>query len=551
VKNFLFIPFLLSGFLISAQNKKPGISALPKPEKPKLVVGIVVDQMRYDFLFRYKKNYSQGGFKRLLREGFSFSNCQYSYAPTVTGPGHASVFTGTTPWVHGIVGNNWYDKSLGMRFYCTQDDSVSGIGGTGKESKMSPKNMRSFSIADQVKLASNGKGKTFGLSVKDRGSILPAGHGANAAFWFEPSSGNFISSTWYKELNGKLPEWLQKFNAEKKAQAYKNQVWEPILPLAAYGSSSSDDKDYEKSILENQNPVFPYDLKKSDEAGFDLVRKTPFGNSLTMDCSLALIEGEGLGKDEFTDFLTLSFSCTDIVGHDFGPNSIEVEDTYLRLDRDLQTFFQFLDKKVGQGQYLVFLTADHGIMEVPEFLQEQTLPSSRFDEKEAGEKLRKFCQETFGSQNIILACENAQIYLDQAEMARLNPNTTEVESKILSFIKNLKGIYRAFLWEGTRPFPGIPFLEKYEKAWFKDRSGDIQLVMDPGVLLSERKKGTTHGAPYSYDSHVPCLWMGWKIKPGENSETFFIEDIAPTLADLLHIMEPNGCTGKPHFIPKN
>ena len=537
-----FLPLLL---LAQRPSKPRPIKGLP--DRPKLVIGIVVDQMRYDFCQRYLGTYSEKGFKRLMQSGFSFSNCQYSYFPTITGPGHASVFTGTTPWIHGIVGNNWFDKKTGGFMYCTRDDSVQGIGSSETEALMSPKNMQSYSVADQVKLSCGGK--SFGISVKDRGAILPAGHGADAAFWFEAKSGNFISSNWYHSLKGRLPSWLEKFNNQGIARSYRDSVWNLLKPAQSYSASTGDNKDYEKSILKGQDPVFPYALSRDNSPGFEIVRRTPFGNSLTARLAKVLIENEGLGLDEKTDFLSLSFSCTDIVGHDYGPNSMEVQDTYLRLDRDLGEFFDFMDARIGSENYLVFLTADHGILEVPEFLNEKRLPSQRFQGEVFLSGLKAYCRQIFGSDDIIKAFENLQIYLNEEEITRLNLERSSVCEKIVSYAQGQPMVFRAFAFSGQRPFPDAALLEKYEQGWFRGRSGDIQIVLPPGILDSERKKGTSHGSPYSYDSHVPLLWMGWKVKQGETAELIHIEDIAPTLSHLLRIMEPNGCTGKARKIP--
>jgi len=532
-----------------SQQVKPTSKVVETLDRPKLVVGIVVDQMRYDFLYRYWSKYSEGGFKRMLREGYSFENCNYSYFPTYTGPGHASIYTGTTPSGHGIVGNNWFEKSSNKTMYCTQDDLVTCIGGTEKYGKMSPKNMKSYSIGDQILLATNFKGKSFGISIKDRGAILPAGHGANAAFWFDPETGNFISSSWYKKLNGQLPPWLQRFNEKKEALTYKNSVWNTLLPINEYTESTTDLNDYEASILKDKPPVFPYDLKLYAGKDYEIVRKTPFGNTLTADAAISLIIGENLGKDNEMDFLALSFSSTDIVGHAYGPYSIETEDTYLRLDRDLEKFFTFLDTQVGKNKYLSFLTADHGILEVPAFLENNGLPSKLFNQKVFMENIKNFSFATFDSINLVKSYMNQQVYLDEEVIKTKKLDRQVVLEKFTQFIEKQDLVHRAFAYKGAHPFPAITFQSKYEAGYFDGKSGDIQLVLLPGILDDDDSKGTSHGAPYSYDSHVPCIWFGWKILPGKHTPMINIQDIAPTLSSLLKIMEPNGSTGKPQTIP--
>lgn len=518
------------------------------PKKPKLVVGIVVDQMRYDFLYRYYKQYGKGGFRRMLNQGFSFSQCQYSYFPTYTAPGHASIYTGTTPAVHGITGNNWYEPSKHRGMYCVQDDSVNSIGG-GRAGLMSPRNMKSWTLGDQIRLSENFISKSFGVSIKDRGAILPAGHAANAAFWFEGESGRFISSTWYRNLQGKLPEWLEAFNRKDLCANWKrDSTWKPILPLSSYAQSTADLQVWEKAPW-TKPPVFPYVLKENPAPAGETILTTPFGNTLTERLAEALIEGEKLGQSSQTDFLAVSFSCTDIVGHEFGPFSIETQDTYLRLDRDLERFFRFLDEKVGNGNYLCFLSADHGIMEVPVHMKSQHLPAGNFSSRQARDSLKAFCRKTYGSDALIEHLENQQVFIDQREIDRLKLDRRQVVRELVKASNQLPLVQQAFAWEEGRPFPEPVHLKKMEAGYYRDRCGDIVLLLEPGVMDRSSEKGTTHGAPWVYDSHVPFVLMGWKIKAGKSSEPVDIQDIAPTLSNLLHIMAPNGSTGKAHAIP--
>lgn len=551
MRSCLLIGFfgLIVHFGAVAQNPK---STKPSDkqslDRPKLVVGIVVDQMRYDFLYRYYEKYSAGGFKRMLREGYSFANCNYSYFPTKTAPGHASIFTGTTPAVHGVVGNDWFETKTGKGMHCVQDDSVTGIGGDENNGKKSPVNLQSYTIADQIKLATNFKGKSYGISLKDRGAILPAGHSADAAFWFDPITGNFISSSYYKKLNGKLPEWLDQFNQKKRSDFYKKQVWNTLLPIETYTESSPDLSDCEASIIQDKSPVFPYSLSES-KRDFGIVKNSPFGNTLLLEAANALISGEKLGKGSDMDFLSISFSSTDDVGHDYGPYAIETEDTYLRLDRDLENLFLFLDKEIGKGKYVTFLTADHGIVEVPSYLIEKSLPAGYFSRNQFLTKLKSHSLNQFDSLQLIRHYINEQVFLDNDLIKEKKLDRKKVVSSFVEFIKNQSFISNCFAYQSERPFPEIPFISKFEAGYFNGRSGDIQLMFKPGVLERSSKKGTNHGSPYSYDSHVPCLFMGWKIKPGEATQPIKIEDITPSLSTLLHIMEPNGSTGTPQFIP--
>ena len=335
MKNFNTIILLLLVNLSFAQNKQP-----------KLVVGIVIDQMKMEYLYRFNSDFSENGFKRLMNEGYTFHNMHYNYMPTYTAPGHASIYTGTTPAMHGIVSNEWFHRTLKKEVYCTDDDSVSTlVAGTDKEGKMSPKNLQTTTITDELKLATNFKGKVIGMSIKDRGAILPAGHFADWAFWYT-KTGNFISSSFYGK---ELPSWVTEFNNEKQYETYLTKGWNLLKPIETYNESLIDDNPYEGKLYKKP-PVFPYDLKgmyEGNDAG--VLRVTPFGNDVLANLAKRAIEKEALGKDDITDFLAVSFSSTDYIGHTFGPRSIETQDTYLRLDLTIADFLNYLDKTVGRS----------------------------------------------------------------------------------------------------------------------------------------------------------------------------------------------------------
>ena len=535
-----FTFFILTSALVRGVARRTGI-----PKKPALVIGIVVDQMRQDFLYRYASGFGKDGFRRFLNQGYSFRNCQYSYTPTYTGPGHASVFTGSTPAVHGIVGNDWLQAS-GKPVYCTSDSLVSGIGTNGKAGKMSPANLQSETLADQIRLSGQFRGKAFGISLKDRGAILPAGHAANAAFWFDFSSGQFISSTWYRELKGKLPSWLEKFNQSAPAVAYRDSVWKPLLPLFHYSVSDADNAPWEKSLISGREPIFPYSMR--DAGGVDKVAHSPFGNTLLTRLALTLMDAEGLGRDSITDFLSVSYSSTDIVGHAYGPSSMENQDSYLRLDRELEALFRFLDSKIGKGKWLCFLTSDHGVMEAPGYLRSHQIPAFSFSEAALKDSLQRKCLE-FCGKDMILGVENLQVYWKKDFFQLDETEQHSLEKKVLRWLEAQPAILRAFSFLGGRPFPEPPMLRKVEAGYYAGRSGHLQMVLKPQYLNHAEEKGTTHGSPFVYDSHVPCLFTGWKIGEGSDYKPFSIEDITPTLCQLLEISYPSGCTGKPHELP--
>ena len=351
--------FLFTIFGFSQKATKPVTAA------PKLVVGVMVDQMRWDFIYRYQRRYGEGGFKRILREGFSCENTHIPYAQTVTAAGHASVYTGSVPALNGMVGNEWYDRSLKRDMYCVEDDSVKIVGGSGKGEPMSPKNLISTTITDELELATNFKSKVVAIAIKDRGSILAAGHAADAAYWYEPNSGNFVSSTWYMSA---LPNWAVAFNQRRVVDSFYKMNWALSHPLETYVQSDKDNPVYKKN-------TFPRKLENNIGKNFGPISSTPWGNTLTLGFSKAALEAEELGKDSVTDFLAISLSSPDYIGHTFGPNSVEIEDTYIKLDKEIADFLSYLDQKVGKGQYLFFMTADHGVAHVPSFLEANQIPA--------------------------------------------------------------------------------------------------------------------------------------------------------------------------------
>jgi predicted AlkP superfamily pyrophosphatase or phosphodiesterase len=513
-------------------------------KKPKLIIGIVVDQMRYDYIFRYWDKLSDGGFKRLINKGFFCKNTNYNYVPTYTGPGHASIFTGSFPAVHGIIANEWYDKSTGKLKYCTEDATVKPVGSENSAGYMSPKNLLTTTIGDELRLNSIQQSKVIAVSLKDRASILPAGHSANAAYWFDGKSANFISSTHYVN---QLPEWLINFNNKKLPQLYLEKGWNTILPIQNYYESTTDNQEYELSPNGKSEPVFPYDYAKQiKEGNFDIIRATPHGNTITKDLAIAALNGEQLGKSNYTDMLCVSFSSTDYVGHSFGPKSIEIEDTYLRLDLDLQEFFTELDKQVGKNNYLLFLTADHGAAEVPAYLNKNKIPGGLVDENEIEKRLKEFLYAGFGD-SLVLNCSNQQVFLDHAKLSDKKIDPIKVQDATAAFLLQQNGIAETYKAEDikSQSYAKNSFKALLQNGYHFKRSGDVLFRFPVAFFDAIMKKGTTHGAEFSYDTHVPLFFMGWNIPTGSTVESVDITDIAPTICTLLNIPFPNGCVGKP------
>ena len=513
-------------------------------KKPKLIVGIVVDQMRYDYIFRYWDKFSAGGFKRLMNNGFFCKNTNYNYVPTYTGPGHASIFTGSFPAVHGIIANEWYDKKTGKMNYCTDDAEVKPIGTENSTGLMSPKNLLVTTIGDELRLNSIQQSKVIAVSLKDRASILPAGHSANAAYWFDGKNGNFISSSHY--IN-QLPEWLINFNAKKLPHQYLEKGWNTILPIVNYTESTSDEQEYELSPNGKEKAIFPYEYTKQlKEGNYEIIRATPYGNTLTKDLAIAALKGEQLGKSNYTDMLCVSFSSTDYVWHSFGPKSVEIEDTYLRLDLDLQQFFIELDQQVGKGNYLVFLTADHGAAEVPAYLKRNKIPAGLVDENEIEKKLKEHLFSTFGD-SLVLNCSNQQVFLNHAKIKEKKLDLYSTQNATAHFLLEQNGVAETYKAEDLKnqSFVKNSFKALLQNGYHFKRSGDVLFRFPVAYFDAVMKKGTTHGAEFSYDTHVPLFFMGWGIKKGSTVDSVDITDIAPTICTLLNIPFPNGCVGNP------
>jgi predicted AlkP superfamily pyrophosphatase or phosphodiesterase len=523
-KVFLFFAFGLSS-LLNAQ------------QRPKLVVGIVVDQMKMEYLYRFSDDFTPNGFSRLMANGYTFQNMHFNFMPTYTGPGHASIFTGATPSIHGIVGNDWFNRSTGKEMYCTDDASVHTLGdGKPDEGKMSPKNLLSTTITDELRLETNFKGKVIGISLKDRGAILPAGHFANWAFWYS-KTGAFISSTFYGE---KLPEWVTDFNGEKRYMPYINKGWDLLKPAATYDESLPDENPYEGKLYKSVAPVFPYNLKdmyNKNDAG--VIRSTPFGNNLLAEFAMKAIEKEELGKDNSTDFLTVSFSSTDYVGHLMGPRSMELQDTYLRLDQTIGDFLTYLDKTVGKDNYLLFLTADHAGAENVSYLKDHKYAVNNIDPKDIVKGLKKYSQDTFG-EDLVLNYSNFNLYFNKEIIKNKGLELLKVKESFKDYLMTQVHVKRVYSEEEILASTGNDFyLNFISKGYDPSQNGDLVLLDKPGNI-EYSGTGTSHGTPYSYDTHVPAIFYGWHIKHGETHERKVITQIAPTIAQLIKIPFPNG-----------
>ena len=524
------------GLFSFAQSKNKGGIA-----RPKLVIGVVVDQMRWDYLYRFYDLYAANGFKRLLAEGFSCDNTMIPYLPTYTAPGHTCIYTGSVPAIHGIVGNNWFDRNLNKSVYCTDDSTVAPVGGSATWGKMSPRNLWTTTIGDELKLSNNFKSKVFGISIKDRASILPAGHSANAAFWYDEAEGKWITSTYYMK---ELPGWLQNLNEQKLPEAYMSKDWNTLLPMNKYELSTDDDKSYEGKITGENSVSFPHKLSLISAKKFEAFKSTPFSNTYTLSLAKALIENEKLGSNSVTDFLAINIAGTDFIGHAFGPNSVEIEDTYLRLDADLAEFMEFLDNKIGKGNYLFFLTADHGVSNVPGFLQEHNIPSGLMNQVNLKKEINLLAEKKFGIKNTVLDIQNYQVYVNNDEVTKQGKDLPAVKQFIIDYLKQQPFVINAFETEKIS-ITSLPETEKRMliNGYNPKRSGDIHFIMK-AAHFDRTTTGTTHGTWYPYDAHIPLIWFGWNVQHGNTHRETYMTDIAATLAAILKIQMPSGCVGK-------
>lgn len=529
---FLFSSLVLTVGLV-AQVQVPTWQA-----PPKLVVGIVVDQMRADYIYRYWDNFGEGGFKRLIKEGSFQRDAHFNYMPTVTGPGHASIYTGTTPSHHGIVANERYDRALRSTIYCVLDTAVQGVGSTARNGRRSPVQLLSTTLADELELRFDGRSKTIGVSLKDRASVLPIGRTGDAAYWFVGGNeGRFITSTWYMQ---QLPGWVEKFNAQGLADKYLAQTWSPLLPREQYHTSLPDDNTYEIPIAQGIPATLPVNLDSLRKAGasLDLLAYTPWGNTITTDMALAALEGEGMGTDGSTDLLAISYSSPDILGHRVGLRAIEEEDMYIRLDQELARLLVELDKRAGVGEYVVFLTADHGAVDVPQLLKDRKGSAGYVDVQAAAQEIiHDMPAQVSGGTAWLDTVLDGQVFFRGTEWTR---------AYFANALMQRPGFAVAVASQDMHGASDDRITELLRNGYMPQRCGDILYALLPGHVEKEAWSdghGTTHGSGWNYDTHVPVILFGKGVKPGEVLERTAITDITPTLCAIVGIALPDAATG--------
>ncbi|MFM6947306.1 MAG: alkaline phosphatase family protein [Flavobacteriales bacterium] len=537
-QKYLLVAFLMLAFQFYGQVQK----------QPKIVVGVVIDQMCYDYLYRFQHLYTSGGFNRLMNKGTNCRNVQYNYVPTYTAPGHASIYTGTTPSNHGIIGNDWYVRDTKQNVTSVSNSKFAAVGGVATSSGAAPLNLRTYTITDQLKMASP-KSKVISVSIKDRSAILPGGHLSDGTYWYDYNSGDFITSTFYMQ---QLPDWVQRFNA--KFDPTKDlHSWKLLLPESTY--QMPDQSNYEVVLTGKTSATFPYDFQDMIAKGAvanNLFTISPQANEILTELAITALEQENLGQDAFTDFLCISYSTPDIAGHAFGPYSREMEDMYARLDRELQRLFSSLETRYGKDGFVLFLTADHAVVPVPQMLIEKKLPGGYFFLDNHLQVLRddfimKYNADLLEfeiNQNIYLNLKRIDsLKLDVQEVAEFAANELrkwpEVKT-VLTRQELLSGAAKTDFWG-----------EMLRNGFDLQRSGEVIFLLQPGYLAKEHDEpkahqGTSHGSAFNYDTHVPLLWYGKGIAPGlQIFDPIQITDIAPTLIHILNLQRSGSMIGQP------
>ena len=523
----------------------PGMAQL---KRPKLVVGIVVDQMRPDYLTRFYDQLGDGGFKKLMSDGFTMWNIHYNYIPTYTGPGHASIYSGTTPRYHGIVGNDIYYRDAKRSEYCVNDTfNVVGNGIAEIGKGMSPHRLITTNICDELKLCNNKRSKIISISLKDRAAILSGGHLADGVFWFDQKTGNFVTSSYYST---QLPSWVVAFNDRNQAFSYINEKWTPLYEGGYYSDCITDTticailKTGEKIL-----PLFPHNLQlplNSRDAKYSLLYKSPLANTLLTDLAIDAIKNGDLGKDNNSDFLAISYSSTDVVGHLYGPHSKEIKDTYLRLDRDLERLINTLNQTIGEGNYVLFLTADHGIPESPQYLANQKIPAGYLYHKVLITHASEFLNTRFSAGKWVDTLMNDQFFLNRNLISEKGLDLRTVQVQLADFLMQQKGIAFAYTAsEMNETEFNSSLAMRIQNGFQPKHSGDVLMVMEPGYFEYEEGYLVEHGSGYNYDCNVPLIWFGQNIKKGESWQLHYITDIAPTLSMILRIKYPGACIGNP------
>lgn len=534
--------------LISVFVKLSGQGAYLPPDKPRLVIGIVIEQLKYDQLEKFRDRLGENGIKKLINEGTYFKNASFEYMLTQSAPGHATISTGAEPSFHGITSDNWYLPLKNELIYCTKDTQVNSVGGSFEAGLHSPVNLQASTFSDELKMATNKNARVFGVGLKENSAILSAGHAADGAYWFDNTTGTWMSSTYYIKA---FPDWVTDFNVMKFPDSYLNNTWNLFRPEKDYADCLPDSNNFEAGF--NAKNGFPYDLKKMRSKGvfnsrndYSLLRETPFGNTLTTNFAIRLIEKERLGKDDVTDYISICYSATDNIGHRFGPSSVEMGDAILRLDDEIKNLLTFLNDSIGKKNILIYFTSAHGISEIPAVLESNRIPAGYFKQNQALQLLRSYLNAVYGEGNWVKGYSERQIFLNRTLIEDARLSLDEVQKKVARFLVQFTGVAAAYPYSAFEANDfGNGNLKRIINNFSPQRSGDVIVTLNPGWVENDGDYVTNHNSPYEYDSHVPLIWYGWTVNRSTVIRKVNITDIAATLSSLCKIPYPNACTGEP------
>jgi len=544
-KGFITILLILS-VILNIQGQE---AYLP-PDKPRLVIGIIVEQLRYDQLEKFRDRLSENGIKRLINEGTFFRNASYDYLLTQGAPGYATISTGAEPSYHGITSDNWYLPLKNELIYCTKDISVNPVGGSFEAGLHSPVNLQASTFSDELRMATKGKSKVFAVGIKEYTSILAAGHAADGAYWFDNTTGSWMSCTYYMN---ELPFWVNDFNSMSFSETYLNSAWSLLRPVRDYTDCLPDSTIFETGF--NGQNYFPYDLKKISPRGgrnerqdFSLLRETPYADSFTTNFAIRLMEKEELGSDDVTDFLSICYSSTDYIGHRFGPSSVEMGDAILRLDLEIESLLAYLNENLGKKNILIYFTSAHGISEIPSVLETNRIPAGYFKQNQALQLLRSYLNAVYGEGNWVKGYSEKQVFLNRTLVEDAKIPIEEIQKKVARFLVQFSGVTAAYPYSAfeTNDF-GNGNLRKIVNNFSPQRSGDVIVILNPGWVEREGDSVTNHNSPYEYDSHVPLIWYGWTVNRASVTRKVNMTDIAATLSSLCKVPSPNACSGEPLF----
>ena len=520
------------------------------PEKPKLVIGIVIEQFRNDYIDKFWDIFSDKGFRRLINEGTYCKNASYDFFFTQSAPAHATLSTGTDPRMHGIVADSWYLPLRDEIIYCTGDSEVDPVGGSFVNGLQSPANLLPSTFGDELKLSTNNRARVFGIGMKDHAAILSAGHAADCAYWYDDKTGTWMTSTHYIDS---LPSWVSEFNDMRLPDTYLSNIWEPLLPAKEYTRCLPDTNSYEAGI--NSRSVFPYNLKKiststvlgvlNKKTDYSILPLVPFGNTFTNDFAIRLIDEEKLGEDDITDFLSISYTVTDNIGHMYGPSSMEMADAIVRFDRDLGHLLDYVIQKTGKKNVLIYLTSAHGVAEIPEVLNSNKIPAGHFKQNQALTLLKSYLNVLYGQGSWVKGYYEKQIYLNRTLIEDASLQLNEVQNNAARFLSQFTGVsaaVAAHVIENNDFTRG--YYRKMRNSFEQTRTGDIILNLEPAWVESG-KYVTNHNSVYDYDSHVPLIWYGWAINRSSITREVNMNEVAATLSSLCRIQVPNACTGNP------